>query len=119
MVVTEQEAGGAFGSTGRPDANVTSLIGYAGGLYQSQSGAVCYHGLPSMDYSKMGHAEAVSIELSSDPVQSRAQVAALARAYFHDGFQLAYDGRMQRLDPQDEVPSERVTPRARASLPSA
>jgi len=108
MVVTEQKVGGAFGPIGRQDSNVTALVGYAGGLYQSQSGAVCYHGLPSMDYSKMGHAEAVSVELiSSDPTKSRAQVAALARAYFHHGFQMRYDGRMQRLDPQDEGPEYR------------
>jgi len=106
FVVAEQEVGGAFGAQGRSDMNVTSLVGYAGGRYQSESGAVCYHGLATTDYSRMGHAEAVSIELSADPVEARAQVSKLAHTYFHHGFEkLEPSGRMQRLDPQDTVRS--------------
>ena len=46
--------------------NITSLVGYAGGKYTSaDSGYVCYHnGNVFTDYNKLGHAEAVSVELS-------------------------------------------------------
>lgn len=39
-----QDKKGVFG--GRSDRNTTSLVGYAGGRYQSSSGTACYHGLP-------------------------------------------------------------------------
>eukprot|EP00931_Biecheleriopsis_adriatica_P062611 TRINITY_DN37778_c0_g1_i3.p1 TRINITY_DN37778_c0_g1~~TRINITY_DN37778_c0_g1_i3.p1 ORF type:complete len:358 (-),score=50.25 TRINITY_DN37778_c0_g1_i3:157-1230(-) len=100
FAVLEQDERGAF--AGRNDSDVTSLVGYAGGTYQSPSGAVCYHGLPGTDYSRMGHAEAVSITLDSiHGPKAQAQVAALAKVYFEHGFQTLPDGRRQRLDPQD------------------
>eukprot|EP00438_Fugacium_kawagutii_P018945 Skav232072 [mRNA] locus=scaffold1176:419322:430651:- [translate_table: standard] len=53
FVLVEQDANGTFR---RNDAGVTSLIGYAGGRFESPSGAVCYHGLPHSDYSRLGAA---------------------------------------------------------------
>lgn len=83
-------------------SQITSLVGFAGGRYQSAGGAVCYGGLPATDYSRLGHAEAVSIMLDeiTGPV-ARSQVSALAQMYFEHGFQSLPDGRRQRLDPQD------------------
>lgn len=99
FVVVEQNPDGPFG---RNDSAVTSLIGYAGGRYESPSGAVCYHGFPHTDYSRLGHAEACSIQLDAlHGERARAQVAALAQTYFEHGFQTLPDGRRQRLDPQD------------------
>lgn len=100
LVVLEQDEQGPF--AGRNDTDVTSLVGYAGGNYQSPSGAVCYHGWPHTDYGRLGHAEAVSITLDaiSGPT-ARAQVAAVASFFFDHGFVSLDDGRRQRLDPQD------------------
>ncbi|CAK9050572.1 unnamed protein product [Durusdinium trenchii] len=99
FVVLEQHPAGPFR---RNDTEVTSLVGYAGGRFQSPSGAVCYHGWPGTDYSRLGHAEAVSIELDTATGElARKQVAALAKDYFEHGFQSLPDGRRQRLDPQD------------------
>jgi len=99
FVVLEQEAG-VFRN--RTDEQVTSLVGYAGGRYQSATGTACYHGWPHLDYSRMGHAEAVSITLNaiSGP-EAAAQVSALAKLFFGHGFVSLDDGRRQRLDPQD------------------
>jgi hypothetical protein len=100
MVVLEQDPEGTFG--GRTDVFVTSLVGYAGGRFQSLSGTACYHGLPHTDYSRLGHAEAVSITLNASSGRAaQSQVAALAKMYFEHGFQTLGDGRRQRLDPQD------------------
>lgn len=100
LVVLEQDAAGAF--AGRSDHSVTSLVGYAGGRYQSAGGTACYHGLPGNDYSKLGHAEAVSITLDAiTGASARAQVAALASVYFEHGFATVDGGKRQRLDPQD------------------
>eukprot|EP00913_Durusdinium_trenchii_P027930 g26188.t1 len=99
FVVLEQHPAGPFR---RNDTEVTSLVGYAGGRFQSPSGAVCYHGWPGTDYSRLGHAEAVSIELDTATGElARKQVAALAKDYFEHGFQSLPDGRRLRLDPQD------------------
>ncbi|CAE7839356.1 UBP18 [Symbiodinium sp. CCMP2592] len=98
--LVEQDAAGPF--RGRNMSQITSLVGFAGGRYQSAGGAVCYGGLPATDYSRLGHAEAVSIMLDeiTGPV-ARSQVSALAQMYFEHGFQSLPDGRRQRLDPQD------------------
>eukprot|EP00434_Breviolum_minutum_P017735 symbB.v1.2.015654.t1/scaffold1174.1/size133925/3 len=99
FVVVEQDPDGPFR---RNDTGVTSLVGYAGGRFESPSGAVCYHGLPHSDYSRLGHAEACSISLDEITGNvAQAQVAALAKMYFEHGFQTLPDGRRQRLDPQD------------------
>jgi len=99
FVVLEQDPLGVFG--GRSDAAVTSLAGYAGGRYQSHSGNACYHGLPHTDYSRMGHAEAVSVTLNaSSGSTARAQVAAIAAVYFEHGFKTVDEGR-GRLDTVD------------------
>jgi len=99
FVVLEQEINGSFG--GRLDRNVTSLVGYGGGLFQSPSGTACYHGLPDKDYSRLGHSEAVSISLDeiTGPT-ARKQVAALAALYFEHGFN-SEDSKRRRQDPGD------------------
>lgn len=109
FVLLEQAADGPFG--GRADTAVTSLVGYAGGNYASLGPrpTACYHGIPMLDYGKLGHGEAVSVAL--DPTRLQQQVAALAHTYFHEGFVSVpceagslgcVDGtRRQRLDPQD------------------
>ena len=75
-------------------AQVTALVGYAGGLFTSEEGLVCYHGGPSGSlYEDLGHAEAVQVEL--DPGHQRAQFASLLDKYF-ESFRSTSDG-MQRL----------------------
>lgn len=97
VVVVEQ--GSVFGN--RTDEEVTALVGYAGGLYESKSGSVCYHGLPHTDYGRLGHAEAVSVTVdAASGAAASSQISALAEMYFEHGFQTV-DGRRQRLDPQD------------------
>jgi peptide methionine sulfoxide reductase MsrA len=96
-VLIEQTANGAFGA--RSDAEVTSLVGYAGGKYAGGD-SVCYHGLPATDYGKLGHAEAVGVELSANATIQLAQFEELAAHYFSHGFQSTAKG-MQRLDPGD------------------
>eukprot|EP00928_Gymnodinium_smaydae_P018642 TRINITY_DN17101_c0_g1_i1.p1 TRINITY_DN17101_c0_g1~~TRINITY_DN17101_c0_g1_i1.p1 ORF type:complete len:352 (+),score=38.41 TRINITY_DN17101_c0_g1_i1:58-1113(+) len=98
-VVLEQRPNDVFG--GRTNLQVSSLVGYAGGQYQSLSGTACYHSLPHTDYSRMGHAEAVSVSLDIENATiARSQVAALAKLYFEHGYNTV-NGRRQRLDPQD------------------
>lgn len=93
MVTVEQ--GAAFR---RDDEQITSLVGYAGGLYTSPEGLVCYHGGPSGSlYEDLGHAEAVQVQL--DHGRERAQFTALLDQYFRS-FE-STSGGMERLDPQD------------------
>jgi hypothetical protein len=94
-VVIEQSMSGPFK---RQDAAVTSLVGYAGGSYSGPTGAVCYHGLPENDYGKLGHAEAVSIELSGNHSVAQAQFSLLMEHFFTQGFSQTSVG-MLRLDP--------------------
>ena len=93
---------------GRAHANITALVGYAGGLFQQNGleGRVCYHGERSMDYSRLGHGEAVSVELDwpDETVidgTTRAQFKELVVHYFEDGFRDVGEGKRERLDPQD------------------
>mmetsp|Transcript_23332 Transcript_23332/g.53779 ORF Transcript_23332/g.53779 Transcript_23332/m.53779 type:complete len:393 (-) Transcript_23332:139-1317(-) len=101
MVVIEQDAAKPFG--GRLDDKVTSLVGYAGGQYESPSGTACYHGFPATDYGRLGHSEAVSVELDNvtGPV-AQAQFQALAKFYFDHGFNTVSGGKRERQDPQDQ-----------------
>ena len=121
FVRIERDPAGPFG--GRADAQVTALTGYAGGRFAGPAGAVCYHGNPSTDYSRLGHSEAVAVMLDDDDddesgnsggpgggpgggaaaangTSSRrgAQFAALLEHYFQDGFVGAANTRQ---DPQD------------------
>lgn len=107
FVVLEQDLDGPFG--GRSDAEVTSMVGYAGGHYESFDGNVCYHGLPTSDYNRLGHSEAVSITIDVANVSAaKEQIVAVAKLYFGDhGFSSLEDGRRQRLDPQDAGPEYR------------
>mmetsp|Transcript_64361 Transcript_64361/g.119646 ORF Transcript_64361/g.119646 Transcript_64361/m.119646 type:complete len:394 (-) Transcript_64361:140-1321(-) len=101
MVVIEQDGSRPFG--GRQDHEVTSLVGYAGGQYESPSGTACYHGFPATDYGRLGHSEAVSVELDNitGPV-AQAQFQALAKFYFEHGFNTVSGGKRERHDPQDQ-----------------
>mmetsp|Transcript_41832 Transcript_41832/g.98049 ORF Transcript_41832/g.98049 Transcript_41832/m.98049 type:complete len:387 (+) Transcript_41832:69-1229(+) len=105
-VVIEQDGTSPFG--GRLDHEVTSLVGYAGGRYESPSGTACYHGFPATDYGRLGHSEAVSVELDNitGPV-AQAQFRALAEFFFEHGFNSVSGGRRERLDPQDKGPEYR------------
>ena len=121
FVRIERDPAGPFG--GRADAQVTALTGYAGGRFAGPAGAVCYHGNPSTDYSRLGHSEAVAVVLDDDEddesgnsggpgggpgggaaaangTSSRrgAQFVALLEHYFQDGFVGAANTRQ---DPQD------------------
>lgn len=104
FVVAEQAVDGPF--RGRGHRNITSLVGYAGGNFRSPSGTVCYHGSPTTDYSRLGHSEAVSVELDANVESAEAQLATIASVYFEHGFQATREGR-QRLDPQDAGPEYR------------
>lgn len=43
---------------GRPESQVSALVGYAGGVEPSRSGKVCYFsGPPDTHYDALGHAE--------------------------------------------------------------
>ena len=93
------------------DSAITSLVGYAGGLYMSAGGYVCYHGNPSTDYSTLGHTEVVSIELAplggNTSALAASQFDALLKHYFDEGFEMQPDGKLQRLDPMDSGPEYR------------
>lgn len=102
------------------DTSITSLVGYGGGRYTSRGGAVCYHGNPSTDYSKLGYTEVVSVQLDGMPPSESyhhntntsgsalavAQFTALCKLYFEHSFKSTSSG-MQRLDPRDSGPEYR------------
>lgn len=100
-VVVEQDAAGPFN---RSDETVTALVGYAGGVYESPRRTACYGGTVYDDYAKLGHAEAVSVEIDAGGATASAQVRALLDAYFEHGFK---GRRRGRLDPQDAGPEYR------------
>jgi peptide methionine sulfoxide reductase MsrA len=90
---------------------ITSLAGYAGGLYTSEQGLVCYLNTPvGSQYSDNGHAEVVQVQLDSDEMES--QFRLLLRKYFRDGFIATTNHAgeslsMQRLDSADVGPAYR------------
>ena len=62
FVQIERDSGGPFARTAHAD--VTALVGYAGGLFTSADGLVCYHGgPPGSEYGDNGHAEVVQVQL--------------------------------------------------------
>ena len=66
-------------------AQTTALVGYAGGLYTSEDGLVCYHGGPrGASYSENGHAEVAQVQLDSNEMEF--QFLQLLQNYFQDGF---------------------------------
>lgn len=79
----------------RPGANVSALVGYAGG---SPADRVCYHhrGSQSDVYSHLGHAEAVAVELRGNADEQQQQLSELARDFFG-----SFGGDLQRPDPMD------------------
>jgi peptide methionine sulfoxide reductase MsrA len=106
VVVMEQQVGGVFGQ--RSNADVTALVGYAGSMQQGPGGAVCYHGDIAKDYSKMGHGEAVSVQLdypAGEPIApdatTHAQFQQVIAFFFEHGYSTVANGLRQRLDPGD------------------
>ncbi|KAJ1635309.1 hypothetical protein T492DRAFT_588570 [Pavlovales sp. CCMP2436] len=82
----------------RPDLELSSRCGYAGGTRLGAGGKVCYHNVRGVaDYGKLGHAEAVSMRI---PPSSLPEFAKLYFSLF-----VAYNlpGRTvyERADPQD------------------
>ena len=74
---------------------------------------MCYHGgPPGTLYETLGHGEACRVTLDNNgtttttTAASRAQMKALVRYYFEDGFKTTAGGRA-RLDPQDDGPPYR------------
>jgi hypothetical protein len=54
---------------GRDVTRATSFTGYAGGKSTDSEGRVCYHnGQQTADYGKLGHGEAVGMQLPSDKI---------------------------------------------------
>ena len=75
----------------RGPGTVTAVSGYAGGQRLGDGGKVCYHNMQQFaDYGKLGHAEAVQIEIPT------ASVPKFADKYFS-----LFGSRGYRHDPQD------------------
>lgn len=84
---------------GRPGQQVSAVVGYAGGRQQPADGKVCYYyGPEGSVYEKLGHAEVVQVELSTE--QAEAQFREFATTYFQTQFTKTPFG-MMRQDPQD------------------
>ena len=90
---------------GRSPSDITALVGYAGGMYTSEDGLVCYHGgPPGSEYGDNGHAEVVQVEL--DAGQEEAQYTHLLHKFFNDGFEcssnmMSSGSTCSRKDPGD------------------
>eukprot|EP00775_Hariotina_reticulata_P010784 gene10784-10941_t len=90
-------------------AEISALVGYAGGRQAGPDGKVCYYynGDPRTIYERLGHAEVVQVALSDEQTQAETEFRAFATNYFSE-FQKAPRGRgMMRLDPQDAGPGYR------------
>ncbi|WIA37212.1 hypothetical protein OEZ86_014164 [Tetradesmus obliquus] len=84
-------------------ADISALVGYAGGKATGPDGKVCYYynGDPRTIYERLGHAEVVQVALSQQQQDAQQEFQAFAGTYFKQ-FQQAPRGRgMMRLDPQD------------------
>ena len=90
----ETEENGPFQ---RKDADVTALVGYAGGMVANASGPVCYHTGDARDYAAHGFAETVKVTL--DAASAEKQLAALAKDFF--GSFTGEAGQRVRPDPGD------------------
>ena len=54
---------------GRSNRELTSVTGYAGGKAADSFGRVCYHNFQQVaDYGKLGHGEAVGMQLPTDKI---------------------------------------------------
>ena len=52
---------------GRSDKDLTSFVGYAGGLGKRDDGLVCYHNLRGIaDYDSLGYTEVVALTIPSE-----------------------------------------------------
>uniref|UniRef100_A0A383W0J3 peptide-methionine (S)-S-oxide reductase n=1 Tax=Tetradesmus obliquus TaxID=3088 RepID=A0A383W0J3_TETOB len=90
-------------------ADISALVGYAGGKATGPDGKVCYYynGDPRTIYERLGHAEVVQVALSQQQQDAQQEFQAFAETYFKQ-FQQAPRGRgMMRLDPQDAGPGYR------------
>ena len=92
---------------GRSPEEVTAVAGYAAGKIPSDK--VCYYYTPEKDtvYERLGHAEAVQVELrAKTPEEKEQQFRSFADTYFKQ-FRKLPGGKMLRLDPQDAGPGYR------------
>jgi peptide methionine sulfoxide reductase MsrA len=100
----ERDPAGPFRRAGK---RITALAGYAGGGWTAPAGRVCYHGEDASDYSLLGHAEAVEVQLDNGN-GARRQMRALLEHYFAHGFVEGKAGQPgRRRDPQDGGPQYR------------
>ena len=81
---------------GRPNDNITSQVGYAGGS-APQGDTVCHHSGDGRDYSRLGHAEVVRVQL--DTSLQAEQFSTLAADFFNSFTGPA--GTRSRPDPMD------------------
>eukprot|EP00192_Tetraselmis_astigmatica_P011835 CAMPEP_0117672884 /NCGR_PEP_ID=MMETSP0804-20121206/14162_1 /TAXON_ID=1074897 /ORGANISM="Tetraselmis astigmatica, Strain CCMP880" /LENGTH=403 /DNA_ID=CAMNT_0005481555 /DNA_START=64 /DNA_END=1276 /DNA_ORIENTATION=+ len=93
-------------SLGRQAPSISAVAGYAGGPFTSRDGRVCYYyAPPETEYERLGHAEAVGVELRGSAEDRKAQMREFARVYFKQFRRTPFG--MQRQDPQDEGPGYR------------
>lgn len=80
----EKKGDGVFGRTNLQD--ITALSGYAGSSRAGANGQVCYHGNMGTDYSALGHAEVVQVQLDDgrEEVQFRALIDDFFRSFEYD-----------------------------------
>ena len=75
----------------RSPAQISAVSGYAGGQRLGDGGRVCYHNFQQFaDYGKMGHAEAVQVEIPTSAMPR------FCKKYFD-----LFGSRGMRHDPQD------------------
>ena len=69
---------------GRGSAEISSVVGYAGGLKSGPDGKVCYYySDPRTVYERLGHAEVVKVDIASpDPAEIRKEFKSFAKTYF-------------------------------------
>ncbi|KAG1665553.1 hypothetical protein FOA52_000699 [Chlamydomonas sp. UWO 241] len=92
---------------GRLPAQISSVVGYAGGPKAGPDGKVCYYySDPRTVYEKLGHAEVVKVDIAgSDKGDVTKEFRMFADTFFTQ-FQRT-PGGMMRLDPQDAGPGYR------------
>lgn len=91
---------------GRSKEELSALVGYAGGKRSGPDNRVCYYfSDPRTIYEKLGHAEVVGLDLSSDVTAAEQEFRNFAQTYFKQ-FKKTRFG-MMRQDPQDAGPGYR------------
>eukprot|EP00241_Pyramimonas_parkeae_P012784 CAMPEP_0114232050 /NCGR_PEP_ID=MMETSP0058-20121206/4391_1 /TAXON_ID=36894 /ORGANISM="Pyramimonas parkeae, CCMP726" /LENGTH=263 /DNA_ID=CAMNT_0001343481 /DNA_START=110 /DNA_END=901 /DNA_ORIENTATION=+ len=93
---------------GRSSAEVTSLVGYAGGHPEAVKRRACYYHAPhDLIYENQGHAEVTQVDLMGETVEDlERQMASFSEKFFTQFVRTARG--MQRTDPQDRGPGYRT-----------